>query len=162
MLDGIRQFWNNQVGSSSYAGRKELSGGQVAAAGAAVAVVGAGIGYEVGAHHEAADHVTHTYVPYPETVTVQDGTTHETGGFHYHYSFSKGGFEYGYDPFWSHDEPHYVQQQTGRTLYNDVKHHTVGAPYTALQGAAMGFGIGAVLAVGGAVLHSALQARQDD
>lgn len=96
--------------------------------------------------------MTHEAVPYPETITVKVGEHTETGGFHY--SFMDGKYEYGYDPLWSHTVDDYQQQQTGRILYRDVTHHTVGAPYTALQGAAIGFGVGVVTgAVGVAIVE---------
>lgn len=152
MLQSIQNFCRrNLVSSTPDFGRIPTGVGVGLAAG--VTAASTGIGYAIGAQHQAVDVVTHTQVPYPETVTLQTGTHTETGGFHYHYSFTNGRFEYGWDPFYSHDEPTFETHETGRTLYRDVAHHTAGFPHTAIGGALVGFGVGVGLCTAAAIIN---------
>lgn len=159
MLSGIRSFYNNNFGNArdfvaSGAGTATIVGGATA--------VGAGIGAAVGASRQAQDVVTIEKVPYPESYQVQVGTHTEHGCYQYHYgyNFSSGNFDYhyGYDSSCTRTVPTYETRYTGRTLYNDVKHHTVGFPNSIVQGALLGGTLGFVAGVAGSI---ALRAAAD-
>lgn len=155
MLSSLRNFVTRNIGvSSDYdsSSKEKVSVGIVAGA----TVVGTGIGALIGASRGVNDVVTVTHEPYPETYTVAVGSHQSSGCYQYHYNFSSGEYEYGYDPFCSETVTDYETRYTGRTLYRDVQHHSVGFPHSALQGAALGFGVGLATGVAGAVIYNAV------
>ena len=127
---------------------------------AGTTLAGAGIGALIGAERQARDVVTIEKVPYPETIRVQDGTRIQRGchQFHYGYDAFEGewGYHFGYDSSCRKTVPNYVTRETGRTLYKDVKHHTVGFPNTVFGGAVLGAGIGLVAGIAGSVAIQAI------
>jgi hypothetical protein len=156
MITGIRAFMRNNVGQSNDFGSDTATKAVVGGA----TLVGAGIGAIIGSNRQAADVVTIEKVPYAETVTVQDGTRIQQGCYQYHYGYNafEGEFEYhyGYDSSCRKTVPNYVQQPTGRTLYKDVKHHTLDFPRTMVQGMILGAGIGLAAGIAGSVAMRAL------
>lgn len=108
-------------------------------------------GAVLGHQRSLTDTVTVERIPYPETVQVANGTRVENGCYQYHYGydFSKGefGFHYGYDSSCRRTVTNYDTVATGNTLYREVEHHSQSFPRNALQGAALGFGLGVVTAV---------------
>jgi len=110
----------------------------------------------IGHQRSLADHVTVEQVPYAETVQVPVGSHTQHGCYDYHYGYDamKGefGFHYGYNASCTKTVTDYETQATGRTLYNEVKHHTQGFPHSALQGALLGMGVGVITGTAGLVL----------
>ena len=113
---------------------------------------GAYIGHQRG----LTDVVTVERVPYQETVRVPVGSHTEHGCYQYHYGYDaiKGefGYHYGYDSSCSQQVTDYETRVTGRTLYNEVEHHSTGFPHSAAQGALLGAGVGIVTGAAGLVL----------
>lgn len=157
MLSSVKSFFRNNVGQSrDFATSPQ---GSAAVIGGAT-VLGAGIGAAIGASRQAEDVVTVEQVPYPETVRVQVGTRVQHGCYQYHYGYDamegEFGYHYGYDASCTKTVPNYETRYTGRTLYKDVKHHTVGFPNTMLQGALVGAGVGLATGIVGSVAMRAL------
>lgn len=155
MLSGLKNFISHNIGVSSDYSRpsKEAVSIGIAAGGAAL---GTGIGAWVGASRGANDIVTIEKVPYPESYQVAVGTRTSSGCYQYHYDFASGQYEYGYDPFCTETVTDYETRYTGRTLYRDVEHHSVGFPHSAIQGALLGFGLGLATGIAGAVVYNAV------
>ena len=122
--------------------------------------IGAGIGAMVGADRAARDVVTIEEVPYPESFQVQVGTTTRQGCYQYHYGYDmiEGEFDYhyGYDSSCTKEVPNYETQFTGKTLYKDVKHHSIKFPNTMFQGLLLGAGIGLATGIVGSVAMKAI------
>lgn len=156
MITGIKSFFRNNVGASNDYGSDVATKAVVGGA----TVVGAGIGAIIGSNRQAQDVVTIEKVPYPETIRVQEGTRVQHGCYQYHYGYDafegEFGYHYGYDSSCRKTVPNYVNRPTGRTLYRDVKHHTVGFPNTMVQGMVLGAGIGLATGIAGAVAMRAL------
>jgi hypothetical protein len=122
---------------------------------AAETAVGGAVGYTIGADHQAADVVTHETIMKDVMKSVAVGEKTVTGGYHYHYGghmdASSGnyefGYHYGYDASWTHQETMYEQVPTGEKVPVHLTHHTQSAPYTALQGLALGSLIGGAIGV---------------
>ncbi len=155
MISGLKNFIANNIGASSDYSRpsKDSVGIGIAAGGA---LLGTGIGALVGASRGVNDVVTIEKVPYAESYQVAVGTHQSSGCYQYHYNFSSGEYEYSYDPLCTETVTDYETRYTGRTLYHDVKHHSVGFPHSALQGALLGFGVGLTAGVAGAVIYNAV------
>jgi hypothetical protein len=159
MLSSVRNFLNTHIGASSQDyQRSGPSSGQITA-GAAIGggLLGMGVGAAIGASRQAADVVTVEQVPYPESYREAVGTRTSMGCFEYHYNFGSGEYEYGYNPLCVETVTDYETRYTGRTLYKEVHHHSVGFPNTMLQGALVGLGLGVATGVAGAVLYNALK-----
>ncbi len=157
-MDAIRGFWNRNVTAQSddfRSSRVSLPTKIGVAAGWAAAATG--VGYAVGRDHGARDVVTFEQIPYAETVQVKVGDRTVVGGFHTHYSVINNQVEYGYDPTWVHTEGVYETQATGRTLHRTETHHTVGFPFTPLQGALVGLGVGVVTGALGLAIYEILK-----
>lgn len=113
---------------------------------------GAYIGHQRG----LTDQVTVERIPYQETVQVPVGSHTQHGCYEYHYGYnmSNGEFDYhyGYNSTCTKEVTDYQTQYTGRTLFNEVKHHSTGFPHSAMQGALLGAGLGIVTGAAGLVL----------
>lgn len=123
-------------------------------------VAGAAVGAMIGQARQTQDVVTIENRPYPETVQVPVGTRTVHGCYEYHYGYDamegEFGYHYGYNPSCTEQQTVYETQLTGRTLYQEIKHHTVGFPNTVLQGALLGAGVGLVGGVAAAVLLNSI------
>lgn len=115
--------------------------------------IGAGVGYKIGADHQANDVVTREIVTRNVSKSVKVGERTVTGGNHYRYGYDfdpvKGefdyGYHYGYDPNYQHQEPVYQTVRSGERV--PVTHHTEKFPYTALQGLLLGSLVGGAIGV---------------
>lgn len=161
MMSMISSFWKNNVvgqGSPRDFGRGSGKPVNPALAAAGGAAAGAVAGAVLGAVRGAGDVVTVEYVPYQETVNVPVGERTVNGCYQYHYGYDalegEFGYHWGYDASCVDTETVYDTHQTGRTLHNEVKHHSLGFPRNALQGSLIGLGVGAALGVAGAVLYN--------
>lgn len=157
MITGIKSFFRNNVGrTNDFATSPE---GSAAVIGGAT-LLGAGVGAAIGSSREARDVVTIEKVPYPESYQVQVGTRIQHGCYQYHYGYDamegEFGYHYGYDASCTKTVPNYETRYTGRTLYRDVKHHSVGFPNTVVQGALLGAGVGLATGIVGSLAMRAL------
>ncbi|MBX3169165.1 MAG: hypothetical protein KF760_17300 [Candidatus Eremiobacteraeota bacterium] len=113
-------------------------------------------GAVIGHQRSLTDVVTVERVPYQETIQVPIGSHTESGCYQYHYGYDaiqgEFGYHYGYDASCTQTVTDYQTQYTGRTLYNEIKHHSTGFPHSATQGALLGAGVGIVTGAAGLVL----------
>lgn len=117
-------------------------------------------GAVIGQNHQELDQVTVERIPYAETQQVPVGTHVQQGCYQHHWGWSmmdgEFNYHYGYDSSCRKTVTDYQTQPTGRTLYQEVTHHTQPFPHTPLGGALVGLGVGAVTGVLAAVLGEAL------
>ena len=157
MLSGIRSFLKKNIGTASDFGSSANTGKVIVGT---TTAIGAGIGAMVGADRAAEDVVTIEKVPYPESYQVQVGTKTQHGCYQYHYGYDafegEFSYHYGYDSTCTEQVPNYETRYTGKTLYKDVKHHSVGFPNTMFQGLVLGAGIGLATGIAGSVAMKAV------
>ncbi|MEW6278844.1 MAG: hypothetical protein AB1758_09495 [Candidatus Eremiobacterota bacterium] len=161
MLSSLGNLWRTHVGySSDYSSDRDDRPALVAAG---WTVAATGIGAAIGAARHARDVVTVEQVPYAESYRVPVGSHTETGCYDYHFGYNpmSGEFEphYGYNASCTQTVTDYETRFTGKTLYREVHHHSVGFPNTVIHGVLLGFGVGVATSAAGLLLYHVLKNR---